>query len=196
MLRLLRLTALGMTIAVVGFGAGGAAADDERMRLGDRLLNPPTGSAPFAAPGISFTPRQQSVFDLETARLHLSVAPFADHGASRHAAGAPGEVGERLAIGGALDFGAVEVQGALSHRSLRTGRVDEVDAALDVGAFTTRMSYAEISGGDRDVETRYRLGADLETAPGLSIGADIAVSEDAGSDDTDTLGVVRFRLSF
>lgn len=173
----------------------GPAAADDAFRLGEPLLSSPDAADPGNV-SLSFTPRRAGVFDLRTARLDVSIGPSLAPGATRENETASLEAG-RFAIGGALDFGTVAISGQLmGERNDRVSR-DVIGAAVDVGALTTRMRFVEENTGADGATQRYGVGAEYRAAPGLSIGADLSVEDDeAGDDDRDTQGVVRFRLSF
>lgn len=181
--------------AVFGLAlASGPAWADEAWRLGDPLrLSPDDPSEPGMS--LSFTPRQGGVFDLDQARIELSLGPGTALGDPGTAFDPAGET-SRFAVGGALDFGDVEVSGRLIGERGDDVAREGVDAAVGVGRLTTRMSYMAESG-DRPA-TRYGLGADVLAAPGVSVGAGVAIEEEdaGGDDDPATEGVVRFRLQF
>lgn len=182
-------------IAAAALTSAGAAAD-EPLRLGDPLLS---GPAPSARDGVSltFTPRQAGVFDLETARFDLALTPMRPE-PEAEAAGIADVAGGRFAVGGALDFGGVEITGHLVGERGERVSSEGIDASLGFGAVTTRMRYVEEERDGEDA-VRYGLGAELDAAPGLSVGADLSVAEGEGVEDPDgrdTEGVVRFRLSF
>ncbi len=187
---------------IVGVVAGAAltsagAAADEPLRLGDPLLS---GPAPSERDGVSltFTPRQAGVFDLETARFDLALTPLRPDREGEAAGVADDVAGGRFAVGGALDFGGVEITGHLVGERGERVSSEGIDASLGFGAVTTRLRYVEEERGGEDA-VRYGLGAELDAAPGLSVGADLSVAEGEGAEDPDgrdTEGVVRFRLSF
>jgi hypothetical protein len=174
--------------------AGGPALADGPWRLGDPLrLSPDAEAAPGTS--LSFTPRQDGVFGLDQARLELSLAP-APSLTGRDGGFAVNAETSRFAVGGALDFGAVELSGRLVGERGDDVAREGVDAALGLGSVTTRMSYMAESG--ERATTRYGLGADLAAAPGVSVGAGLALEDDAadGAGERATEGVVRFRLQF
>ena len=184
-------------LLVTGFGLGVAtqpAAADDAWRLGDPLRLTPDAAATSDLT-LSFTPRRPGVFDLDQARLELALTPTQPYG-DRFGADRVEPQASGFAVGGALDFGEIEISGRLvGERGERVSR-DGVDAAIGVGPVTTRMSYVEAEGGDQP-STRLGLGAELEAAPGLSLGAGLAIEdEDAAEGERATEGVVRFRLSF
>lgn len=180
-------------IAVVVLGAAVAPARaDEPWRLGTPLEAP--GGVDEAGASLSFTPRLPGVFDLESARVTLNYAPFAieAEGIGAHTRRADG-----FSVGGALAVDRFVVEGALARSSSSLVERERLDAAVSFGGFTTRMHLQDTEpAGAGAGSTGFGIGADLEAAPGLSLGAGLNFAEDTDGDDADTSGVVRFRLRF
>ncbi len=182
-----------LLLVVLAVGALAASANAEPWRLGSPLELSHAGSANQSEAVLSFTPRLPGVFDLDDARVTLTYAPLRSGG--RHFGDMTS--GEGFAIGGAIALDDVAVRGEIAQTTRGAVERDDVRATIEFGSVTTSMSYAELGGAGGIDSSRYALGADLATAPGVSVGAGLSygLSDDAGDDD-EAAGILRFRLSF
>lgn len=180
-----------LLVAVFGV-AGAPALADEPWRLGTPLETPALPDENAAS--LSFTPRLPGVFDLESARVTVTYAPLGQDGDDVVGGG---RAVDGFSVGGALEIDRFVVEGALARASTASAEHERLDAAIGFGGFTTRMHLQDTeSVASGDGATRFGIGADVDAAPGLSLGAGVNFSEGAGDAADDTAGVVRFRLQF
>ncbi len=190
---MLRLPSIALFVVCVAAGASSASA--EGFRVGDPLERSSLADATIADEAVlSFTPRVPGVFDLDDARVTLTYRPIESASAAELRAGA---VSSGFAVGGALALDGVVISGEIAQTSARLAAREDIEAELSVGAVTTRMGYAEVENVTGDLRSSYALGADLATAPGVAVGADLTYgfSDDATAAE-EAAGMVRFRLSF
>lgn len=186
-------------VVLVALPLGTARA--ESWVVGDPLRLATDAPQANADLSLEFTPRVGPL-SLDDVRLSLSVGadpvgPDDDRGS---AAARLDETNERLGmqgfvVGGALAVDDVVVSAELAQRSNAFGQSETWRAALSKGRVTTALSYTDgIEGGDGQ---RFAVGTAVETAPGISLGADLALDE-GGSEDgaPDAAGVLRFKLEF
>ncbi len=180
----LGIVALGWVLA-----AGPATADGWRLE---------PGAGTDDGLSIRFTPRLSSIMSLDQAKLTLSLGaaglesePFA--GGGRYEPGRPGET-RGFQLGGALHLDDVRL--GAGYVQTERGRVesDGFAAGLSYHRFSTGVGFTETVGPSGST-SRYALGAQLDAAPGLSVGADLTVRDGEG-EPVDTTGVLRLRLAF
>jgi len=178
-------------VAALGV-AGAPALADEPWRLGTPLQTPVLPDENAAS--LSFTPRLPGVFDLDSARVTVTYAPL---GQTDEDVVGGGRTVDGFSVGGALELDRFLVEGALARSSTATAERERLDAAIGFGGFTTRMHLQDTeSVASGDGATRFGIGADVDAAPGLSLGAGLNFSEGPDDEADDTAGVVRFRLQF
>ncbi len=182
---------LFMGLVVAGVAPVSAHAD-EPWRLGTSLESP-TGADDEVA-SLSFTPRVPGVFDLDSARVTLSYAPLVR---DEHTLGGGTRAVDGFSVGGALAIDRFMIEGAMARETSARVEHERIDAAIGFGGFTTRMHLQDSEGvSSGDASTRFGIGADLDAAPGLSLGAGLNFAESDDGAEDDTSGVVRFRLQF
>ncbi len=188
----MRRVGFGLLIAVGCLAVvGNATASDWRTDSGLAL-----GSAADDGLSIRFTPRLTSIMSLDQAKLTLSLGPVAPDRSGLAPAPQQREARETAGfqVGGALDLDSVRLGAGYVHRDGRFTETEGFTAGVTYNRFSTGVGYAETLGPSGST-SRYALGAQLDAAPGLSLGADLTV-RDGETDPVDTTGVVRLRLSF
>jgi hypothetical protein len=103
--------------------------------------------------------------------------------------------GNGFVVGGALGLDDIELGAQFAQREHRVGTSASVRATLSTGSVTTSLSYTD--DAPTPTGNRFALGAAVEAAPGLNVGAGLALDDLEGAGhDGDTTGMVRFQLQF
>ena len=145
-------------------------------------------AAPSDDPELSFSFDFKGSYDRELR--------FDSIGLSRTAAGSDAELGEGLALGGALQYDQWQLSGSLGRANLLGNSADVVAAGIGYGPLNARLVYGSVpettGGTEGDL---LMFSTDLAAWSWLTLQGDVAVS-DTIADEPLTIGRVGIRLHF